>query len=78
MVEKGGEKKMRYTRLRYVRREKHISALDMAKGIGLRSGTAYLKKETGKVRISLQEAKIISEMLDMSIEALFYEDLVSD
>lgn len=72
--EKGGLR-MKYTKLRYMRKEKRISATEMAKYIGLGTNSAYLKKETGAVELSLKEARMLAAVFDMTIEELFFDDM---
>jgi len=66
-----------YEKLRTIRNNKSVSAREMAELLGLKTAAAYYKKETGAIRISMFEAKLISERLNMSIEDIFFADEVS-
>lgn len=66
-----------YERLRKIRKEKNISASEMKDILGLKTEAAYYKKESGRVKFSLEEARIISERVKMKIEDIFFEDEVS-
>lgn len=54
--------------LRELRESKGFTQLEMAKMLGLKTVSAYSKKENGKTKISLQEAKTLSEKLDKPID----------
>ena len=66
-----------YENLRELRNQRNISALDMARVIGLKTKAAYYKKESGLIKFSLEEANLISKYLDMPIEDIFFDDEVS-
>ena len=66
-----------FERLRKIRKEKNISALEIAKKIGLKTEGAYYKKETGDVPFTLTEGKIISDLLEMPIEDIFFTNEIS-
>lgn len=66
-----------YEKLRAIRNNRKISALDMAGVLGLKTRAAYYKKESGDIRFSLEEANLISEYLDMRIEDIFFDDEVA-
>lgn len=61
-----------FERLRQIRKEKRITCEEMAEELGLQTKAAYNKKEHGKVKFTLQEAKKISEIFGMSIEEIFF------
>lgn len=67
-----------YTNLRKIRNDKRVSALEMKNLLGLKTVAAYYKKETGLVKLTLEEARVISERLDMKIEDIFFDDEVSN
>lgn len=67
-----------YENLRKIRNKKNVSAFEMKNLLGLKTVAAYYKKETGSVKLTLDEAKIISERLDMKIEDIFFENEVSN
>ena len=66
-----------FEKLRKLRKEKNIQAKEIAEKIGLKTEGAYYKKETGSVPFTLEEGKIISEMLGMPIEDIFFENEIS-
>lgn len=66
-----------FERLRRIRQEKNIKAKEIADKIGLKTEGAYYKKETGTVPFTLEEGKVISEMLNMPIEEIFFKDELS-
>lgn len=61
-----------FEKLRKVRQEKNIKAKEIAEKLGLKTEGAYYKKETGNVPFTLEEGKIISDMLKMPIEEIFF------
>ena len=66
-----------FENLRNLRRERNIKAIDIARKIGLKTESAYYKKETGAVPFTLIEGKIIADMLGMNIEEVFFENKLS-
>ena len=67
-----------YQQLRDIRNQKAIPAREMADLLGLKTEAAYYKKETGLVRFSLHEAKIVSARLEMPVETVFFVQEVSN
>lgn len=61
-----------FEKLREIRQEKNIKAKEIAEKLGLKTEGAYYKKETGNVPFTLEEGKIISDMLEMPIEEIFF------
>lgn len=66
-----------FEKLRKVRQEKNIKAKEIAEKLGLKTEGAYYKKETGNVPFTLEEGKIISDMLKMPIEEIFFTNELS-
>lgn len=66
-----------FEKLRKIRKEKNITAVEIAEKIGLKTEGAYYKKETGSVPFTLEEGKIISELLKMPIEEIFFTNELS-
>ena len=66
-----------FEKLRKIRQDKNIKALEIAKKIGLKTEGAYYKKETGRVPFTLEEGKIVADMLDMPIEKIFFDNELS-
>lgn len=60
-----------YQVLRDTRKQKHIDVIDIAKELGLKTTATYYKKEKQEVPITVEEAKIISKMLGVSLDKLF-------
>jgi DNA-binding XRE family transcriptional regulator len=50
--------------------------MEMAKLLNI-TKSSYSKKELGSVKFSLNEAKLISDKFNISIEDIFFEDRVS-
>lgn len=63
-----------FERLRKIRQEKNIKAKDIAEKLGLKTEGAYYKKETGTVPFTLQEGKIVSEIIGLPIEEIFFTE----
>ena len=66
-----------FENLRKLRREKNINAKDIAEKLGLKTEGAYYKKETGSVPFTLEEGKIVADILKMPIEEIFFTDEIS-
>ncbi len=66
-----------YTKLRERRNISNVSAEEMAKLLGLKTKGAYYKKENGFVKITLDEASIIANYFNCTIEEVFFENKVS-
>lgn len=61
-----------YKRLRKIRNELNITAREMANLLGLKTENAYYKKESGQIKISVEEAKIIAGRIGRPIEDVFF------
>lgn len=66
-----------FEKLKQIRLTKGIDCEKMAKVIELETGAAYWKKENGKTKFSLEQAKKISDYLNKPIEVIFFENEVS-
>ena len=66
-----------FERLRQLRRDHGLTCEDMAKILGLETKAAYSKKECGRTKFTLAEAKKVSDVLCMRIEDIFFADEVS-
>lgn len=64
--------------LRKRRIEKDVSALEMANTIGLKTKAAYYKKESGVVKITLDEAILIADRLGSTLDELFFDYQLSE
>ena len=60
-----------YKILKEMRIKKDISALEMAKLIGLKTASAYYKKENGTINFSISEANIIADFFNMTVDEIF-------
>ena len=66
-----------YKNLRELRLANKIPVTEFLKKLGLSTKSAYYKKETGLVPITLEEAKKIADIFDMPIEEIFFNQKVS-
>jgi len=66
-----------FERLRKLRREKNVKAKEIADKMGLKTEGAYYKKETGTVPFTLEEGKIVADILNMPIEEIFFTNELS-
>lgn len=60
-------------KLKSLRIEKELTHKDMASVIGLKTASAYWKKEADLVPFSLIEARIIADFFNMSVEEIFFD-----
>ena len=58
------------SRLRELRKESGETQVELAKLLGLKTASAYSKKENGKVPLSLEEAKILSKHFQQPIDSI--------
>jgi len=66
-----------YEKLRIIRNKEKIPAKEMADLLSLKTEAAYYKKESGFIRFSLTEARLISERIGLPIEEIFFDNEVS-
>lgn len=66
-----------FGKLKRLRKERGLTCQDMAERIGLETKAAYSKKECGRTKFTLNEARIVSEILGCSIDDIFFESEVS-
>jgi DNA-binding XRE family transcriptional regulator len=62
-----------YINLRKIRKQKQVSPKILGNAIGVNVQT-YYKKEGGKLKMSLEEAKVIADKLEMDITEIFFDD----
>lgn len=55
--------------LKNLRKEKGETQIEVAKLLGLKTASAYSKKENGKVPISLEEAKILADHYNKPLDS---------
>ncbi len=60
---------MKNSYLKELRKKTGETQIEMAKLLGLKTASAYNKKENGKVPISLEEAKILSDHFRQPIDS---------
>ncbi len=63
-------------KLREIRKSKNISVIELSKAIN-KSTKSYYKREAGTVKFTLSEIKIISELVNMPVEEIFFTDKLS-
>ena len=61
-------------KLRSLRREKGYTMEDMAQHLGYAHHSGYSKIEYGHKQISLNDAFLIAQKLECSLEEIFFED----
>lgn len=61
-----------FERLRELRIEKGFTCEKMAELMGLETKSAYSKKELGQTKISLEDAKKISDILGYNLYDIFW------
>ena len=66
-----------YEKLKQLRERKGYSIEDMARVIR-KSPCNYFKKENGKVKISVNEALLISTFLKTKVEKIFFKEELSE
>jgi transcriptional regulator with XRE-family HTH domain len=59
---------LKNSRLKDLRKEKGETQIEIANLLGLKTASAYNKKENGKVPISLEEAKILAAHYNQPID----------
>ncbi len=63
-----------YLKLREIRNAKGITAREMADLLGLKTEAAYYKKESGLIRFSLEEARLVADRLGLPISDIFFDE----
>lgn len=58
--------------LRSMRKSKGSTLQEMSNLLGLKTASAYYKKETGAVPLSLEEAKILSDYFNKPLEKFLH------
>ncbi len=66
-----------YIKLKKIREESGTTQEKMAELLGYRHKSGYSKLENGERKISIEQAKIISDFFNMSIEDIFFESSVN-
>ena len=59
---------MANVKLKELRKERDETQIEIAKLLGLKTASAYSKKENGRVPFSLEEAKLLSKYFNQPIE----------
>lgn len=58
--------------LRQKRKEKKVGVQEIIKSLNLQTKSAYYRKESGTNSFALEEAKILADLLDTTIDQLFF------
>ena len=66
-----------YVGLRRLRKNKQVPVPVLAKLLGLKTEASYYKKESGLIKFSVEEAKKVADLFEMSIEEIFFKDSLS-
>lgn len=64
---------MTNVKLRELRKKHNETQIEIAKLLGLKTASAYSKKENGRVPFSLEEARILAEHFNQPIEYFINE-----
>ncbi len=59
---------MANVKLKELRKERDETQIEIAKLLGLKTASAYSKKENGRVPFSLEEAKLLAKHFNQPIE----------
>ncbi len=59
---------MANVKLKELRKERDETQIEIAKLLGLKTASAYSKKENGRVPFSLEEAKLLAKYFNQPIE----------
>lgn len=63
-----------YLKLKKIREEKGVSQTELAKLLGYKHKSGYGKLENGDRKLSLEQARVISEYFKMTIEEIFFNN----
>lgn len=66
-----------YIKLKKLREDKGITQDEMAELLGYRHKSRYSKLENGERKMSIEQAKLISDFFNMSIEDIFFNNKVN-
>lgn len=61
-----------YNKLKQIRESNNVTQDDMAELLGYKHKSGYSKLENGERKISINQAKIISDFFKRSIEEIFF------
>jgi putative transcriptional regulator len=75
-METGGDLNM-HIKLRKLRNSTGIPVRELRDVLRLKTDAAYYKKENGKIKFSLEEAKAIADKFNMTIDEVFFGAEVS-
>ncbi len=64
---------MALEKLKEIRTKKGITQEEMAKKLGYRGKSGYCQLENGAVKMTIDQAKIIAEILNEDIKHLFFD-----
>jgi putative transcriptional regulator len=63
---------MRFEKLRTIREAKGLTQEQMAKALGYKDRSGYWYLENGRISITIDKAKKISEILGINIDEIFF------
>jgi len=63
-----------YRKLRDERKLQNVSSEKMKNLLGLKTNSAYYKKERGDIQLTLREAKIIADYFGKEINDIFFNE----
>ena len=66
-----------YIKLKKLREDKGITQDEMAELLGYRHKSGYSKLENGERKMSIEQAKLISDFFNMSIDDIFFNNKVN-
>lgn len=66
-----------FERLREIRIARKISCEQLSALLGLKTRSAYQKKEMGNIPFKLEEAKQVADFFGMNMEDIFFTEEVS-
>ena len=69
---------MNLKKLKELRQAKGLTQSEMAKLLGYKDKSGYCQLENGNVKITLEKALKISEILETNIEEIFFENNVEN
>lgn len=64
------------SRVKKIRRNKGITQKEMADKLGYKGKSGYCQLENGTVKMTLEHAKKIADILDVNLETLFFDNEV--
>ena len=63
-----------FEKLKQLRKEKNITCEELSRVLGLKTASAYSRKENGTVPFTLEEGKKIADFFNTTIDIIFFEN----